>query len=304
MKKFLHKLLLIVLPVLIFLAVCEINYRVVDNDYRYKKNWLDANAQSVQIWCLGSSHSYLAVAPDSFDLKTFNSAHVAQDLRYDKYIFDKYFDRMDNLQYLILTVSYQSPFFNLETSLDSFRSHYYKLYYDCDFHKREPLYNVKIFNGEQFRRAVRKLFDGSTVSSYTDLGQGKFYDSASRQKDLNASGKERVSIYNVADIDHKLYEQNLEYCLDIISRCADRGVRVIILTTPVWASYRENTNETQREMFYAFCERLVDDNDNVVWVNLWDDSRFDEDDFYDGDHLSFDRGAIKLSNILNSAICK
>ena len=71
------------------------------------------------------------------------------------------------------------------------------------------------------------------------------------------------------------------------------GIENIVLAEP---------NTAQVEKMFVFCKTLTEAYDNVTYLNLWEDSRFDEEDFYDSDHLSCDRGAIELSKILNEYI--
>ena len=299
MKKFLLKSTLI-LPIVVFLVICEYKYRAVDNDYRYKNEWLTENASTVQVLSLGSSHGYFGIRPSEFTLKTFNASHVAQDLYYDKFIFDKFYDELTSLEYLILPVSCFSPFYNMETDLEAWRAHFYGLYYDCCKHQSEPLYNVKIFNHIQFKRAVRNLFHPYNDRTCLELGEkDKKYVI---HEDLDKSGRTHAQRHSYDVLNWELYDTNRQYAEDMIQCCYDRNIKVILLTTPVYATYRKHIRKEQLDAMLAFCDNLEMKYDNVIHLNFWDDPRFDKDDFADADHLSCDIGGVKLSRILNDCI--
>ena len=301
MKKFLIKSTFVLLPIALFLVICEYKYRNIDNDYTYKNEWLTENASTVQILSLGSSHEYSGIRPSEFMLKTFNASHVSQDLHYDKFIFDKFYDSLTSLKYLILPISYFDPFANMDTGPESWRAHFYGLYYGCREHQSEPLYNVKIFNHVQFKRAVENLFHPYSDKSCMDLGEkdGK-YDVF--EQDLETNGKNRAERHNLEVLNWDMYEINRQRAEDIVQRCHKRGIKVILLTTPVYATYREHIQNNQLDAMYTFCESLENKYDNVIYLNFWDDPRFDRKDFADVDHLACDSGGVKLSHILNDYI--
>ena len=300
MKKFLLKSTLI-LPIVVFLVICEYKYRAVDNDYRYKNEWLTENTSTVQVLSLGSSHAYYGIRPTEFTLKTFNASHMAQDLHYDKFIFDKFYDGLTSLKYLILPISCFSPFYDLDASSEAWRARSYSMYYDCHEHQSEPLYNVKIFNHIQFKRAVRNLFHPYNDRICLTLGErdGR-YDVI--EQDLEKSGQIQAKTHSFAVLNWELYDTNRQHAEEMIQRCYDRNIKVILLTTPVYATYRKHIRKEQLDAMFAFCDSLETKYDNVIYLNFWDDPRFDKNDFADANHLSCDIGGVKLSRILNDCI--
>ena len=102
-------------------------------------------------------------------------------------------------------------------------------------------------------------------------------------------------------MDVDTYQANLSRVRRMIEKCRDRQITVLLLTTPAFITYRENLNETQLSLTRSFCQTLQNEYDNVYYLDMLDDSRFEEDDFYDADHLN-EFGAAKLSCILNQLI--
>lgn len=90
MRGFLLKLILFILPVIIFCVFAEVKLRSIDNDYKYKNEWLGKNASKVKLLTLGSSHTYFGINPEEFSVPAFNLAHVSQDLTFDYFLFEKY----------------------------------------------------------------------------------------------------------------------------------------------------------------------------------------------------------------------
>ena len=73
---------------------------------------------------------------------------------------------------------------------------------------------------------------------------------------------------------------------------------MIVLTTPSYHTYWENLDQEQLDLFVEYCEYLEKQYDNVYYLNMLADERFQPDDFFDADHLN-EYGAEKLSRILN-----
>lgn len=273
-----------------------------DNDYKYKNKWLSANASTVQVLNLGSSHSYFGIDPTMFDLVEFNAAHVSQDLQYDHFIFNKFVDKMDSLKYLIMPISYFTPFSTLEKGDEWWRVKSYCIYYHCPYHPLEAKYNLEISTGIHPGVVVRTILGTNSSRCYcTDLGQGTAYKLEYRDDDWKSSGQSAASRHTQKSIDKDILEKNKQWAADIISLCQTKGIKVILLNTPTYYTYRENLDAEQLENFINFCSELQIAYSNVVYFNLLSDSRFDEGDFFDADHLN-EFGAIKLSKILNEYI--
>ena len=83
MKGFVKHLFIFVLPLLVLAALGEALVRHYPNSYRYKSEWMDRHADSVQTLLMGASHIYYAVIPDSLGHAAFNLSNVSQLYEYD-----------------------------------------------------------------------------------------------------------------------------------------------------------------------------------------------------------------------------
>jgi len=289
------------IPVIIGVAFSEIVPRMSDNDYKYKNNWLSENASSVQVLNLGSSHAYFGIDPTQFELMEFNGAHVSQDIHYDYFIFNKFVDKMKALEYLILPISYFTPTGKLEEGEEQWRVKSYCIYYHCHDHLFEPEYNLEIYNGIHPGVIIRTFLGWQSNRYCTELGQGTQYKLENRSDDWESSGITAAKRHTRKEFGIERLEQNKRFTKDIVLECANRGIKVVLLTTPTYYTYRENLNQEQLKEMKGFCADIQAESHNVVYLDMLADTRFDEHDFYDADHLN-EYGAIKLSKILNDYI--
>ena len=301
MRRYLIKTIVFLFPVLVCVVICEAMLRRVDNDYKYKNNWLSKNASSVQVLSLGSSHGYFGIDPTQFELNAFNAAHVSQDIKYDNFIFNKFVNEMDSLKFIILPISYFTPCSNLEKGIEDWRVKYYMMYYHCPYHPLNLKFHLEIADGIHPLRVLRAI-QGKDDNRYcTDLGQGTQYKLASRSDNWKESGKVAAERHTGKGINWEQYQQNMPKLKEILETCKSKGIKVILLTTPTYYTYRENLLDEKLNLAFDCCREMQKKYDNTVWLNLLDDDRFVDDDFYDADHLN-EYGAKKLSAILNDYI--
>ncbi len=129
MKRFIIRtVLLIIVPLLLGIVLCEYYLRKIPNDYSYKNEWLSNNAGSIRVLNMGSSHAFYGIEPSQFSCKAFNAAHVSQSIKYDHFIFSKFVNEMDSLEVLVLPVSYGSFLgFGPENGIEDWRVKYLSL---------------------------------------------------------------------------------------------------------------------------------------------------------------------------------
>ena len=307
MKQFLKTIILFFIPIALSFCALEIGMRTVPNSYSFKKNWLDKNISSVHIWTFGSSHGLYGISPKYFSKPAFNSAHVSQPLKYDAFIFHKYIEQADSLEWVILPISYFTLTSKMEDGEEWWRIKNYCIYYDCPYHKWKPKYNCEIIGNplslyKQIKRVGRYWIKGVDDNSCDSLGLDLGYSKNKRGEQWYMNGKDRAK-YHTTDLKKKeeTIQENIGYLERIIEKCEEKNVSVLLLTTPVCSTYYDCVDSAQYSLMVNTCERLVRENNNVTYLNLFKDSRFVEDDFFDADHLETE-GAAKLTKILNSYI--
>ena len=302
MKRFIIRtVLLILIPTITCVVLCEHFLRKIPNDYSFKSEWLAKESSSVEVLSLGSSHGFYGINPVFFSEKAFNAAHVSQTIRYDHFIFTKFVDEMDSLKILVLPLSYGSFFDVLENSIEDWRVKYYSIYYGCNFHRFEPKYNLEIYYGMQFINVYNSMLGKVNHRTCNELGWGTTYKFEERSEDWEETGETAAKRHTSDLMDTSVFEESKELVEDIILKCKQKNVQVILLTIPTYETYRENLNPKQLVLTTESCVCWEKQYDNVHYLNLIADDRFGPDDFFDADHLN-EFGAEKLTLILQQTI--
>ena len=318
MKKFIIRLILIVvIPSIFFFALCEYCIRIIPNDYSYKNGWMTNNINKVKILNLGSSHGYYGIDPSIFSVKSFNAAYHTQSIKYDYFIFNKFYNQMDSLRVLILPISYPSLFVQEQIMGKSLM--YYSIYYNCDYHRFIPKYNLEIWHGLRINKIINFFLEGDNYLQCDELGYGTTNKYNMRCANWKNYGFKLAKSYTVKEcyayIIRNIVRNNYDYlkilecmaepCMcqiqGMIKMCAKKNATVILLTMPTHITYRENIDSLQMDVTIKKCKKLEREYNNVIYMNLFDDSRFVDEDFFDTDHLD-EFGATKLTMILKQTI--
>ena len=185
MRKFAFKIFGFVLPVLLFAIVLEVLLRQIPNDYIFKKEYLDAHSNEIEVLILGSSHSYFGIDPIYFDLETFNGSHIAQFLQYDLKIVKNYENRFTNLKYIVLPIS---AFTMFATGTEARRIKNYVLYYNIksfnSFKDFTEIFNNSLENN--LKRFTSFYLFGEAHVKVSELGWATSYKSENAKDLLKA----------------------------------------------------------------------------------------------------------------------
>ena len=307
MTQFIKKTILILLPLLLSVFLLEYGMRCVPNDYSFKRQILEERISSIRIWIFGSSHSYNGIRPDCFEKMAFNSSHVSQSLKYDAFIFNKYIDRADSLEWVILPLSYFSLPYDLEDSKEEWRIKNYGVYYNCPYYITLLKYHFEIIGTyssvrSQIKRVVDYLRYGTNDIKCDSTGVRVENVKENRIANWWENGKERA-IYHTYNLHEKqsTIERNLVYLQCIIEKCKERHVNVLLVTMPASRLYYDNIDSEQYEFMINVCQDFESRYPNVHHLNSLKDNRFDNDDFFDGDHLE-KNGAEKYSHVIDEFI--
>ena len=79
--------------------------------------------------------------------------------------------------------------------------------------------------------------------------------------------------------------------------CNQRNIKLILVSTPVYHTYRENIDKEQFNTTHEIINSFIDNHSNCYYFDWFDDVDFSADDFYDADHLN-ESGAEKLTKKL------
>jgi hypothetical protein len=308
MKRFIIKTLLLLLPIAILAISMEYLLKRIPNDYIFKKEYLDKHSNEIEILILGSSEALFGINPDYFTQNTFNACHVSQSLDLDFEIFKKYQNRFNNLNIIILPISYHTLWRKLKNSEESWRVKNYAIYYGIDtksWTDHSELLNGKL--GINIQRLYKYYFEKKDDISCSTLGWGTTYK-AGIVNDLEETAKAAV-LRHTCDINSekntKLFTENMQILNSFAEICNQKNVKVIFLTTPTYYTYREKLNSEQLNEITEAMNNFVTKHTNCRYINWSENPDFVTEDFYDADHLNetgAEKLSVKLAQEINSLI--
>lgn len=303
MRKFLIKLSCFILVVLVLFAFLEYKARRVPNDYSVKNALLSEYCQSLNTIIIGNSQAYFGIDPVYFRNKTFNAAHVSEPLNMDAFILNKYLPQMDSLKNIIVSISSFTPFSYWKPGGkgEAWRIKHYHLYYGYptsffDIKNNLELYDLNFPNDMRWAKACM----GRSLTYTDSLGFGHNYLSYHKTDWEDCSNAVRIHSSGFFPDNPNVLE-NKEVLCSIAQNNKSRTIYLVFF--PVWHTYSDLMNEEQITAVRDFCKQIECVNDNVVFVDLYKDSRFLAEDFADAYHLS-EVGAKKLALILDDLIAE
>ena len=310
MKKYiLETLFYFLLPIAAIAIVAEYSIRKIPNDYAYKSNWLDKNSHDIEALYLGPSSIAYDIDPSLSRLSGFNAAHVSQPIKYDHFIFNKYIDQMQSLKYVVLGIDYWTPYGSIEDTPEWWRVKYYTIYYDSPLHEGKSKYKYELYfhNTENFGIALKgflRMFGLNNISHLTvnERGYGINYTTKDKTLDWD-NGLAEAERHNAMISESKTksdhYKQNLDYIYDICRKSQARGIKVILLGSPIYQSY---TNTIEKKLISEraeFCNTITKSFDNAIFIDLTESELFAADDFFNANHLN-EIGARKFTSMVDS----
>lgn len=304
MNRFLLRTALFALMVLATLLAGEAYVRQYPNPARDKHQWMLQHAGEVETLVLGSSHTFYGVRPDMLGPHAFSLAMVSQTYRYDDYLLQHY--AMPRLRTVILPFSYFSLYDDFELMPDEpFTATRYRIYMDCDIHPWLSLWHLECAQGAAFKEKLRSLWKPA-VMTWDSLGFGTNYTAASRLEEWD-NGAHRAEA-NTHPTDIPSVTVNTQALRHIMDFCKERGVRLILLSTPCMPSFVAHQDSMQTAFNERTLQSLLSEHPEVVRLDWTADSAFRRPaegfpDFYDSDHLSLE-GATRLSERLREYIIR
>lgn len=299
MKGYLKHFFVFLLPIVIVFIGMEFLLRNIPNSYQFKANFMQKNAQDIEVLILGNSHSFYAVNPEYLEDSAFNLSHVSQSLEVDLATLRAYLPEMKQLKKIVLRLSYDTLFEVLSETDESWRYKDYRLYTDVDLNYKISHYSevLSVSLKENIKRLNNFYVKNNDALNCNVYGWGNDASSV-LSKDLLSTGP-KVAKKHTAESNFFL-SQNLKSLNDIIELCQQNSIEVILVTFPCYNSYTENLNEYQLKTTIETGENM-DRVKNCTYLNFMNDDRFKAEHFFDADHLN-DKGAKLFSEILNTQL--
>lgn len=298
MKKFLKNIVFFILPLIVVSAFFEYKTRTLDSYYKDKKSGLEANLGNIEILVLGNSHAADGIDPYQFDHETYNIAFKAQTLFYDEQITLKYLDRMPNLKYVLINLSYQTLYLTNQPHRDIF----YHYFYDIDFDKRSYLkedlsyfyfgYGPDLAINNIFDRKkripLRKGWISYNVTNYSKLSESEGAGIINR---MHEKMKKNIPMKEIV-------VKDLE---NFVSRLIAEGITPVFVTTPKHENLVKQFDPEYVISNKQSLEQLLQKHKVEYWNYL--SLPLEDSDYFNISHLN-ESGARKFSSLLNKRINK
>jgi len=259
MKKFILKIFILTLSVILSLSIIEYYIRTIPNDYSYKVDYINKNASRIEILVLGNSQTYYGVYPLYFRHNCFNMALNGQGLALDEFVVNKYLGKLTALKCIIIPLGYQS-FIASEIYTD-FGPTYYQIYYD---YKKNPFstdYYEFLAHGIE---KIAKHLSGKSVVNAEPTGEFR-YDAS---EDYIDDAEYTANYYSQIAFDMK-NKDRLEH---IVAECEKRKVDVILVKLPVIADYQLFQDKSRLKMIDSVAENLTTKYDNAYFFDYYGDT--------------------------------
>lgn len=284
----------------------------------WKREMYRRVAARVEVLVLGSSHAENAVDPSVFHRPAFNWALPGQDLYYDTRVFAAMEPGAPRLRTVILCLDDFIFGYDVGRAL---RPHVAG-YLDIGIPPRRPDLMVWLQHCSWFLnhrntlvqdlrytlegRAVRMLLDPGMVPTREGapllMGSGFYYHPASadegalQKSGINSAGIHYRRFYRDAD-----RPWNRALLADFIRTARARGIRVMLVTTPAYRTYRAAVNPLMEAAFRQDLSSVLGETGSrgVLYRSYYSDRRFALGDFVDSDHLNA-AGAAKFTRILEA----
>ena len=298
MKKFLLQMFRFSLLLLAGGLLLELFFRVVPNHYSVKDKIIHQNYATAEVLLFGNSHSFYGFNPKYFNTLAVNLANISQSLYFYELLINKYLDSFPKVKTIVLNIDYFTLSQVDNEEQDRWRKYYYSIYMNLDV----PIvskYDYKSYSVVLATEPVilnttlRRLVKEHTIVECDEMGWGKNPSTAPVLNNL-ALGKTRVKQHEYGTMD---FSSNLKRLNRIITKCSKRDLKVVLVTMPVMEYYYKSVKKNKLRKIQNNCKDLSLIS-NVYYLNLFSDSRFTHEDFYDTDHLNAN-GATKCSRILD-----
>lgn len=303
--KILYKLLILGLLFSILIIYCEVKLREIPSSYIIKKNYFEKNLDSAEILILGSSQPLYGINPEYFSLKGFNLAEQSQSLYYDEKLVSKYIDKMPNLKFVFITISYFSLWYELYNSVENWRDYFYKKDWQLAINNQKYIDKNDVsyidLYGISFVQSA--LLVNFNLPAWTEsLRENGWYQNTGRMlisQNADSSSALEIKRQDQAMAD-SVFENNKNYLEKLITELTLKKITPVIIITPVYNTYSmkmdPNRNKKTEEVINNLCKAPVCR--SYIYLN---DPRFVLSDFSDTDHLN-ETGAGKFSKIINKEI--
>lgn len=301
MKKFLIYIGVFSLSLILLAGGIEYMLRQVPNSFSYKKLLLEKKRNEIKTLILGNSVVNYGINPTFLCDSTYNFALSGQWFHFNQLMLERYINKMPNLKNIIWGIASYSLWMD---DIDDVDIVYHNIYMDIRANDNLlPMSELIQLRGYALRK-WSKYYLANGVTMYCDsLGFDNSYLPEKRSKhwleDIPALVKHQCS-WKDKDKYGELYRANIRRMHEVAKLCHERGIHLYLVMPPIHPDYYRLADKKQLELTLKAASEIASQWNNVSCYNYFNDYRFTDDDFYDGNHLNSTVGATKFSKILKN----
>lgn len=309
MQRFVFRLIIFLLPVLVPFLVIEYILHSSENSYSVKRKLMDSAGADAAVWIGGTSHTECGLNPDFIHKKSINIAEAQQTYYFDKQIIGRYLEQAKKLKLVILPVDYFSLYLKLPTQENRYFSYYH--YWNIDhprigrFDLRK--YSLLLYYGPTYSWKI-VMQDVREQNLHAVIGTGRLHANGyletpdvKNHPNLEESAAYLVNFWDKNYLSDDGYAFNTHLLNDLAYQLNQKNVRLLLVSMPMTDQIRSHFNQDALKKTQLFIGQFVAAHPNCSYANFSTEHRLDQSDFYDPNHLN-KKGAEKFSKIISQKI--
>jgi len=304
-----RRVIAFLLPLLLVGGFMELTLARYPNSHRVKRERLAALADEIDTLILGSSSAFSDVVPSHLEGSAFNLANVNQTLYYDDRLLTKVLPTLPRLKRVVMVVEYPSLFRQFRRGvIEDWRQYLYAQEWNIPPRVAAERWDLRIWSRlalawppfpwtalsggwEAWETGVAPaIVPEIDPRGWEKLpGTGDMTDR--RAESTLARHHEEMLESNLAD--------NVGYVEHMFSLIQQRRIEGILMTVPVWATYRAGMKRDVWSRAVGIYRQLARDHGTRYLCFL--EMPLDAKDFRNPDHLN-ELGAVRFSDALNRSL--
>lgn len=290
MKKLALKLLLLILPVVVFMFMINARY-ISTNHWKAENNVWKFNfvPDDIQLANLGSSHGAYGFFYDDFSqYRTFNFGLNSQRYFWDYALLQQYIDSFAPNAVVLLPISYFAITGRVE-NYDELRPRYYRFLKKKYFDTWDLLDSIRYASIPVLSagKNIKKCFDDIPPEDIDGFNSRTTYMT---KAELQEYCQKKHDSWRKDEKGDEGYQLNLAEVCQLVKFCLDNGLQPVLVTTPITTVLNDIYAEDEDffKTFYDFIAEVQSQFPGVPYFDYSHDPDFSPkfELFADGDHLN------------------
>jgi hypothetical protein len=277
---------------------------VSPNSMSIKRDRLQAIAGDIDTLILGSSETYYGLKPKALSGVAYNLASNAQTLYYDYELSQLFLPKLPRLRRVYVLVNYTTLYSELRDHPESYRQYGYLQEFGIPLQKKIDYLDLRTFSRVLLyspHSALERLLEGFKSPRDARIDDRGWYQVP--KEDRFGLGLEdaagRLAVHH-GFMRKKYLPDNLVMLERLIQLYQEHHVQVVLITTPVYPTYRSQMLPQMWEPARAAYEQIAAKY-KVCYLNFLSEPRLQAVDFEDADHLNAD-GAAHFAHLLEERV--